>query len=160
MFGFKRQKPQAFADVLDRIGPAAQHMRSDGDLDVLDAQIAPAQARQPNDWLLQLLTGMMPPEGASAQKPATPPIYEASYLEDAVAPLLEAIKSVEQDAIAKELGLSANLSVKDLHTIRRTFARANHPDRLHPSQRDIATHRMTIANMLIDQRLGQKSAAK
>ncbi len=150
-------KPQAFADVLDKISPMRH---ADGETDLLDERIAPAQARQPHDWLLQLLSGMLPEDETGAQKPATPPIYEASYLEDAVAPLLEAIKSVEQDAIAKELGLNANMSVKDLQAIRRSFARANHPDRLDPSQRDIATHRMTIANMLIDQKLGQKSAAK
>ncbi len=157
MFGFKRQKPQAFAEILDTISPSPRE--ADGELDVLDARIAPAQARQPHDWLLQLLTGMMPEENDDP-KPATPPVYEASYLEDAVAPLLEAIKSIEQDAIARELGLSDKLSVKELQHIRRTFARANHPDGLDPSKRDIATHRMTIANMLIDQRLERKSAAK
>jgi hypothetical protein len=123
------------------------------------APIAPSQAHQPHDWLLQMLSGLTP-SGHGEKAPATPPVFEASYLEDAVEPLLEAIASCEQDAIAEELGLSENLSTNDLKKLRRAFARANHPDRLAPSQREIATHRMTIANMLIDRELQQKSSAR
>jgi hypothetical protein len=118
---------------------------------------------QSQDWLLQLLSGMVPPGGPDSETPATPPIFEASYLEDvthledAVAPLLEAIANCEQDAIAEELGLHENLSESELKKLRRDFARENHPDRLHPSKRDIATHRMTIANMLIDRELRKPS---
>jgi hypothetical protein len=159
MFGFKKTKPQAFADVLDQIRPS----ETDADTEMA-ASIAPSQAHQPHDWLLQMLSGLAP-SGHGERAQATPPVFEASYLEDAVLedavePLLEAIASCEQDAIAEELGLSENLSANDLKKLRRTFARANHPDRLAPSQREIATHRMTIANMLIDRELQQKSSAR
>ncbi|WP_020174367.1 hypothetical protein [Methyloferula stellata] len=154
MFGFKKTKPQAFADVLDQIRPS----ETDADTEMA-APIAPSQAHQPHDWLLQMLSGLAP-SGHGERAQATPPVFEASYLEDAVEPLLEAIASCEQDAIAEELGLSENLSANDLKKLRRAFARANHPDRLAPSQREIATHRMTIANMLIDRELQQKMVAK
>jgi hypothetical protein len=157
MFGLKRAKPQAFADILDQIRPSVPE--TDAEAAVVEGPIAPSQAQQPKDWLLQLLSGMVP-EGVGKKAPATPPVFEASYLEDAVEPLLEAIASCEQDAIAEELGLSDHLSPTDLKKLRRAFARANHPDRLAPSQRELATHRMTIANMLIDRQLQQKSTAK
>jgi hypothetical protein len=155
MFGLKRAKPQAFADILDQIRPSVP----DAEAAVAEATIAPSQAQQPKDWLLQLLSGMVP-EGVGRKAPATPPVFEASYLEDAVEPLLEAIASCEQDAIAEELGLNDHMSQNDLKKLRRSFARANHPDRLAPSQRELATHRMTIANMLIDRQLQQKSSAR
>jgi len=154
MFGFKRAKPQPFTDVLDQISPSAA--KPDGEVPIEPVTVVPSQAGQPQDWLLQLLSGMLPAE----QAPATPPVFQASYLEDEVSPLLEAIANCEQDAIAEELGLSENLSKSDLRKLRRDFARANHPDRLDPSQRELATHRMTIANMLIDRELLQKSSAR
>ena len=57
------------------------------------------------------------------------------------------------EAIAGELGLTPALGARDLERIRREFALANHPDRVLPAARDLATRRMTIANMLIDQAL-------
>ena len=59
----------------------------------------------------------------------------------------------DREAIAGELGLTPALGAKDLERIRREFALANHPDRAAPAARDLATTRMTIANMLIDQAL-------
>jgi hypothetical protein len=163
MFGFKRAKSEAFSDVLDQMGPSVHE--SELDEATGDAHMAPAPVVQSQDWLLQLLTGMTPQDDGK-EIPATPPIFEASYheedvhLEEAVAPLLEAIANCEQDAIAEELGLHQNLSASELKSLRRAFARENHPDRLHPSKREIATHRMTIANMLIDRELRQKPAAR
>jgi hypothetical protein len=158
MFGFKKAKPQAFADVLDQIHSRA--FEPDAEPAVAEAPITPSQAQQPHDWLLQMLSGLAHAAGHEQTAPATPPIFAASYLEDAVEPLLEAIASCEQDAIAEELGLNENLSAHELKKLRRAFARSNHPDRLAPSQREIATHRMTIANMLIDRQLQQKSSAR
>jgi hypothetical protein len=66
----------------------------------------------------------------------------------------------EEEAISNELGLSADFAVVDLKRIRREFAKKNHPDRCHPGQRVEAARRMTIANMLIDERLKGKSLAK
>jgi hypothetical protein len=59
----------------------------------------------------------------------------------------------DREAIAGELGLTPALGARDLERIRREFALANHPDRAAPAARDLATARMTIANMLIDQAL-------
>ncbi len=157
MFGFKRAKPELFTDILDEISPPSSQMEAEDGL--AQETVAPSQVRQPQDWLLQLLSGMIP-EADDEKAPATPPIFEASYLEDAVTPLLEAIANCEQDAIAEELGLAHDLSPNELKQLRRAFARANHPDRLDPSQRDLATHRMTIANMLIDRELQQKASAR
>lgn len=62
----------------------------------------------------------------------------------------------EDEAIAEELGLSADLAIADLRRIRREFAKKNHPDRFEPALRVGAARRMTIANMLIDAHLKQK----
>ena len=62
----------------------------------------------------------------------------------------------EDEAIAEELGLRADLAIVDLRRIRRDFAKKNHPDRFEPAQRLSAARRMTIANMLIDARLKQR----
>jgi hypothetical protein len=59
----------------------------------------------------------------------------------------------DREAIAGELGLTPALGARDLERIRREFALVNHPDRAAPAARDLATRRMTIANMLIDQAL-------
>jgi hypothetical protein len=162
MFGFKKAKPQTFADVLDEIHPAEPE--ADAELAGAETIVTPSQAQQPHDWLLQMLSGLES-AGSSERVSTASAVFKASYfedtvLEDAVEPLLEAIASCEQDAIAEELGLNENLSASELKKLRRAFARVNHPDRLAPSQREIATHRMTIANMLIDRELRQKSSSR
>jgi hypothetical protein len=63
----------------------------------------------------------------------------------------------EDEAIARELGLGADLAVVELRRIRREFAKKNHPDRIEPALRVNAARRMTIANMLIDAQVRQKS---
>jgi len=163
MFGFKRAKPEVFSDFLDRIGPSDVEAGSEA---IETVSAAPAAAMQSQDWLLQLLSGMVS-STEDKKATATPPIFAESYLEEdtvyfdeAVAPLLEAIVSCEQDAISEELGLHEDLSLNELKKRRRAFARDNHPDRLDPSKRDLATRRMTIANMLIDREIRQKSAAR
>jgi hypothetical protein len=62
----------------------------------------------------------------------------------------------EDETMAEELGLRADLAIVDLRRIRRDFAKKNHPDRFEPAQRIGAARRMTIANMLIDARLKQR----
>lgn len=52
--------------------------------------------------------------------------------------------------IAADLQLSSKDTVADLQEKRRSFARNNHPDIIHPAYRHLATARMTIANLLID----------
>ena len=72
-----------------------------------------------------------------------------------VAPQAAAPKS-EDETIAEELGLRADLGIGELRRIRRDFAKKNHPDRFEAAQRIGAARRMTIANSLIDAHLKQK----
>jgi hypothetical protein len=62
----------------------------------------------------------------------------------------------EPDALARELGLAENLTTREIERIRRSFALANHPDRVSADQRSLATRRMTVANMLIDKALAER----
>lgn len=52
--------------------------------------------------------------------------------------------------IEEDLALSTCKTEPDLRERRRAFARANHPDMVHPDFRARATTRMTTANRLID----------
>lgn len=52
--------------------------------------------------------------------------------------------------IAEDLTLSPHDSIAVLQEKRRSFARANHPDVIHPAYRALATTRMMTANLLID----------
>ena len=58
--------------------------------------------------------------------------------------------STEPHDIATELSISERMTVSELNRLRRRFALANHPDRVETSDRENATHRMMVANMLID----------
>jgi hypothetical protein len=60
---------------------------------------------------------------------------------------------LSQAEIAQDLGLDDQDSPELLAEKRRSFARDNHPDLVHPLFRDKATIRMTLANMLVDQAL-------
>ncbi len=59
--------------------------------------------------------------------------------------------SVDPEAIAAELGLGSPAQDADFSRLRRSFAFANHPDRVAPHLRQRAMIRMQIANMLIDE---------
>jgi hypothetical protein len=59
----------------------------------------------------------------------------------------------EAEQVGEELHIRPRLTARQLRTIRREFARGNHPDRMPASFRDQATRRMVIANGLIDQAL-------
>lgn len=68
--------------------------------------------------------------------------------------------SSDLEAVLDALHLTPELTAQELARIRREFAKANHPDRVVAPQRDEATRRMTIANVLIDEALrGKKSPA-
>lgn len=56
----------------------------------------------------------------------------------------------EPSAVAGELALKPDLSPEELARLRRSFALDNHPDRVAPDQRELATRRMSAANALID----------
>jgi hypothetical protein len=54
------------------------------------------------------------------------------------------------EAILGELGLIENLTHDELNQVRRLFMWRNHPDRHSESERERATRRVAIANMLVD----------
>jgi hypothetical protein len=54
------------------------------------------------------------------------------------------------EAILEELGLNENLTYEELNQARRLYMWRNHPDRLGEAQRESATRRVAIANMLVD----------
>ncbi len=81
-----------------------------------------------------------------------PPSEEPSVAEESCA---SAVK-VDPTQIATELGLSDEMSVRELQALRRTFARQNHPDKC-SEERLISETRMKIANVIIDERIRSKS---
>lgn len=77
-----------------------------------------------------------------------------TYLEEGA---LEAVvPECDLETVARELGLGADLSTGELERRRRAFALRNHPDRVTPQHWEVATRRMTLANMLIDLALREK----
>jgi hypothetical protein len=60
--------------------------------------------------------------------------------------------------LADELHLSPDLTVDELRKLRREFAISNHPDRVDPAERQGATRRMSLVNVLIDKALKEKMA--
>jgi hypothetical protein len=66
--------------------------------------------------------------------------------------------------IGDELQLNPSLTVEELKRLRREFAASNHPDRVDPSERQRATRRMTLVNVLIDkalkERMSERAASK
>lgn len=65
-------------------------------------------------------------------------------------------KSSDPQAVAAELRISSSMTFEELGRLRREFARANHPDRADAGEREHATRRMMIANMLIDRELERR----
>ena len=55
--------------------------------------------------------------------------------------------------VAEDLKLAEARSVEALNSLRRSFARQNHPDMVGEQWREQATLRMKIANLLIDEAL-------
>lgn len=69
-------------------------------------------------------------------------------------------RRADPQSIAAELSISAKMTVADLNRLRREFALANHPDRVACDERDIATRRMMVANMLIDGEMKRRHAQR
>lgn len=63
----------------------------------------------------------------------------------------EILPPIDPESIAVELGLDQPKSTADFGRVRRSFAFANHPDRVAPHLRQRAMIRMQVANMLIDE---------
>ena len=62
--------------------------------------------------------------------------------------------------IGDELQLNPSLTVEELKRLRREFAASNHPDRVCPSERQRATRRMTLVNVLIDKALKERMSER
>lgn len=67
---------------------------------------------------------------------------------------------ITPEEIAADLALAGDETVEALFSLRRAFARQNHPDRAPPSLRANATLRMKIANMLIDETIRRLQAER
>lgn len=65
-------------------------------------------------------------------------------------------RPADPQAVAAELRITAKMTLADLRRLRREFALANHPDRAGSAERENATRRMMIANMLIDGELKRR----
>ncbi|MEI9899732.1 MAG: hypothetical protein WDN31_05810 [Hyphomicrobium sp.] len=59
-------------------------------------------------------------------------------------------RTADPQAVAGELCITEQMTLADLTRLRRRFALANHPDRAGADEREVATRRMMVANMLID----------
>lgn len=89
---------------------------------------------------------------AAALEPTLEPLGSETSKPEPVKP---EVAKTEDEEIAEELGLTADLATAELRRIRRDFAKKNHPDRFEPARRTGAARRMSIANMLIDAQLRQ-----
>jgi hypothetical protein len=177
----KRPKPADFGDILAALDQLDQQAaesafggedKAKGD----DDRSAAGTASGPTPRLRSILGHFSWPwrTGAGAASRATSTPYEEQAAEaveaatarqpgpaseptdaQAEAPQIQASQT-EDEAIAEELGLQAELAPADLQRIRRDFAKKNHPDRFAPAQRLGAARRMSIANMLIDAYLKQR----
>jgi hypothetical protein len=89
--------------------------------------------------------------------PATLSSPLESYLEnqDKSSPLRVA-RTADPRSVADELHITAQMTLSDLNRLRREFARANHPDRAALAERENATCRMMVANMLIDREMRRR----
>ena len=63
------------------------------------------------------------------------------------------LERLSESEVAEDLGLVAGMSASEIRSLRRSFARLNHPDGVAECFRAAATIRMTTANRLIEQAL-------
>lgn len=64
---------------------------------------------------------------------------------------------LDPNKILLELGLTSKVLEADITLLRREFALRNHPDRVPPELRPLATQRMMIANDLMDRYVSRLS---
>ena len=83
-----------------------------------------------------------------------------SYLEHQdKSQLSPAGKTADPRSVADELHITAQMTLSDLNRLRREYALANHPYRAGSADRENATRRMMVANMLIDREIGRRQPA-
>ena len=121
----------------------------------------------PRSPLVNPLAGAAPPigEGPRPAFGAEGNWHQAlDWIADAPDPagsaVADTLPSDDLQTIARELGLSAELSLEELTRMRRRFMWANHPDRRADAPRDLANRRVAIANMLIDRARAAIKAGK
>jgi hypothetical protein len=104
-----------------------------------------------------------PIDGNCARCQAPPKAVAAGYLDFGTETPTTFDPAIIAQAVAAELNLADGMTVEELKILRREFAIRNHPDRLPDDNRDVATLRMQVANLLIDDALrratGNASAA-
>jgi hypothetical protein len=88
---------------------------------------------------------------AAAEPPAPPVEPEAPDPAEPPPHLLRLLPA----EIAEDLGLVADDTIASLQEKRRSFARVNHPDRVHAAHRHLANERMTVANLLVDKAIAR-----
>jgi hypothetical protein len=96
--------------------------------------------------MLYATLGDLAPLAAGA--PAS--LYEAPLPREEIEPALAGAETV-----AADLALHRALTPEEIHRIRRQFALKNHPDRVPPRLRALATQRMTEANRLVAEALAR-----
>lgn len=144
-----------FDAVLDRLAEEQEE-----DTDVMDSGPAPTGIRGLGAGFVGAPIGIPLPDGESrlhdayfdfedrppaAMEPQTEPEFER----------LEArtFSRLTPQDVAEDLKLSDAHSAEALQSLRRSFARRNHPDMVGEEWREQATLRMKIANLLIDEAL-------
>lgn len=152
MFRIKRMHLSNFRNVLDMLGDGAD----EGTSQLADAQAMNGIWRSSDQ--VQYAFDSISSGNTSA------PLDRVTRLYDEAPPQMQQDppKAVNVKASGKsvldELGLRDDLTDAELRRIRRDFAVRNHPDRVPLWQRDEATKRMTLANVLIDRALKRKAA--
>jgi hypothetical protein len=68
-------------------------------------------------------------------------------------------RTADPRSVADELHINAQMTLADLNRLRREYALANHPDRAGSADRENATRRMMVANMLIDREINRRQPA-
>lgn len=91
---------------------------------------------------------------------ATPETIPVAVAEPVPPPLPAHLSRQLPEEIAADLGLTEGDTLDMLAERRRIFARANHPDIVHPAHRDAAHLRMTTANLLIDRAIARLHARR
>ncbi|MFA6139132.1 MAG: hypothetical protein WC684_00280 [Hyphomicrobium sp.] len=141
------QPPEDFAQVLDSVFRSARAGLPAGPVDVRPKSLHGAAS---NVTLL-----------GEPDRRATPSASLSIYMEHrskSRAPRV--MKPADPQSVANELKIAPHMTFADLGRLRRAFALANHPDRAAAPERENATHRMMIANMLIDREMQRRLAKR
>jgi hypothetical protein len=117
-------------------------------VDVRDGvSVSSARADQAYIDNLDLESVFSRPNAADAPSPAAP-APEKVPAPPVIPPHLVRTSAAE---VAAELAITSADTLQSLNDKRRSFAKANHPDRIDPLYRDKATIRMKVANLMIDE---------